>query len=161
MPGMDGLAFCAEVSRRRTTALTPFLFVTARGQAGDKYEGLRAGADDYVTKPFDLPDLLARVNGRLQHRARAATLERPRGRTGALATERRAAGAAAARKDQGASAAADPRRRLRRLPGAGEDRGGLRTKVALLEQRFPVIARCGSTALVGEAPIFFGSSRRS
>src|ERR1700690_3212416 len=75
MPGMDGLEFCAEVRRRRATALTPFLFVTARGQAGDKYEGLRVGADDYVTKPFNLPDLLARVNGRLQHRTRAAALE--------------------------------------------------------------------------------------
>jgi DNA-binding response OmpR family regulator len=63
IPGMNGFAFCAEIRRRRTTASTPFLFVTASGQAGDRDEGLRVGADDYVTKPFDLPDLLARVRG--------------------------------------------------------------------------------------------------
>jgi CheY-like chemotaxis protein len=75
MPGMDGLVFCAAVRARGATALTPFLFVTGKGQPGDKYAGLRAGADDYVTKPFDLADLLARVNGRLEHRRKMAGLE--------------------------------------------------------------------------------------
>ncbi len=75
MPGMDGLAFCAAVRTRSASALTPFLFVTAKGQPADKYAGLRAGADDYVTKPFDLADLLARVNGRLEHRKRIAAVE--------------------------------------------------------------------------------------
>src|SRR5512145_2757079 len=76
MPGMDGLAFCAAVRERPATALTPFLFVTGKGQPEDKFAGLRAGADDYVTKPFELADLLARVNGRLEHRQRVAALER-------------------------------------------------------------------------------------
>src|SRR5512145_3123608 len=76
MPGMDGLAFCAAVRERPATALTPFLFVTGKGQPEDKVAGLRAGADDYVTKPFELADLLARVQGRLEHRRRVAAVER-------------------------------------------------------------------------------------
>src|SRR5262252_5028915 len=155
MPGMDGLAFCAEVRRRQATALTPFLFVTARGQAGDKYEGLRAGADDYVTKPFDLPDLLARVNGRLQHRAMAARLERDV--EGAKLRWRETAepeGLQAARREQERIAA--------ELHTAGYvdyqvpevEPEALRAKVLQLEARFPALAAMRATSLVGGAPAF-------
>src|SRR5262249_32730801 len=148
MPGMDGLAFCAEVRRRQATALTPFLFVAARGQAGDKYEGLRAGADDYVTKPFDLPDLLARVNGRLQSRARAATLERDL--EGAQERWRQSAEPeelSAARKEQ--------RRIAAQIHDAGyvdyqvpeEDSQTIRDKVGQLERRWPAIAELRATSL--------------
>jgi len=155
MPGMDGLAFCAEVRRRRETALTPFLFVTARGQAGDKYEGLRVGADDYVTKPFDLTDLLARVNGRLQHRARAVTLERDlEGAQRRWRESTQPSALKAARREQERIAAEihDAGYVDYRVPD--EDLVALRAKVAELERRFPPLAELRATSLVGEAPAF-------
>src|SRR5688500_11697722 len=48
MPGMDGLELCGHIRANEALALTPFLFVTAKSQPEDKYQGLRAGADDYV-----------------------------------------------------------------------------------------------------------------
>jgi DNA-binding response OmpR family regulator len=51
---------------------TPVIFLTARGSTADKLQGLRLGADDYVTKPFDLQELLARIRAVLR-RARAST----------------------------------------------------------------------------------------
>ena len=64
MPGMDGL----EVSRtvRRNGNKLPILMLTARTQVEDRVEGLDAGADDYLTKPFALEELLARVRALLR-----------------------------------------------------------------------------------------------
>ena len=64
MPGMDGL----EVSRtvRRNGSRLPILMLTARTQVEDRVEGLDAGADDYLTKPFALEELLARVRALLR-----------------------------------------------------------------------------------------------
>ena len=64
MPGVDGL----EVSRtlRRKGSRLPILMLTARTQVEDRVEGLDAGADDYVTKPFALEELLARVRALLR-----------------------------------------------------------------------------------------------
>ena len=64
MPGMDGL----EVSRtvRRNGSRPPILMLTARTQVEDRVEGLDAGADDYLTKPFALEELLARVRALLR-----------------------------------------------------------------------------------------------
>ncbi len=59
LPGMDGLAVCREV-RARSSAV-PVLMLTARAETSDKIVGLDAGADDYLAKPFDLGELLARV----------------------------------------------------------------------------------------------------
>ena len=61
MPVMDGVAFVREVRSLPQGKDVPFLFLTARHAAPDRIEGLRAGADDYITKPFDLEELLARV----------------------------------------------------------------------------------------------------
>jgi DNA-binding NtrC family response regulator len=155
MPGIDGLQFCAEVRRRRATALTPFLFVTARGQAGDKYEGLRVGADDYVTKPFNLPDLLARVNGRLQHRARATALEseleeaRRRWQESGEPEE-----LVAARKDRERLATEIQTSGYVDYQAPDDDPDALRAKVAALERRFPALAELRATSLVGESPAF-------
>ncbi len=155
MPGMDGLAFCAAVRARTATALTPFLFVTGKGQAGDKYAGLRAGADDYVTKPFDLGDLLARVNGRLDHRKRIAALEQR------LAAARHRL--AEADEPQEMSRARDEQSRLaEEVYEAGyvdyepprPDDAALREKVARLEARFPALKDLRRRTLVGEAPCF-------
>jgi two-component system response regulator MprA len=64
MPGVDGL----EVSRtvRRNGSRLPILMLTARTQVEDRVEGLDAGADDYLTKPFALEELLARVRALLR-----------------------------------------------------------------------------------------------
>jgi two-component system response regulator MprA len=64
MPGLDGL----EVSRtvRRNGSRLPILMLTARTQVEDRVEGLDAGADDYLTKPFALEELLARMRALLR-----------------------------------------------------------------------------------------------
>lgn len=59
LPGMDGLAICKKL--REQSIHTPILLLTAKGQLTDKVEGLNAGADDYLTKPFAFEELLARV----------------------------------------------------------------------------------------------------
>ena len=67
MPGVDGL----EVARtiRRSGSRVPILMLTARTQVEDRVEGLDAGADDYVTKPFALEELLARLRALLRRTA--------------------------------------------------------------------------------------------
>ena len=59
LPGMDGFAFCAHV--RQAADRVPILFLTARGGNQDRIRGLDEGGDDYITKPFDLQELLARI----------------------------------------------------------------------------------------------------
>jgi DNA-binding response OmpR family regulator len=59
LPGLDGLEVLARLREREIE--TPVLILSARGQVADKVEGFRLGADDYVTKPFQLPELIARV----------------------------------------------------------------------------------------------------
>ena len=58
MPGMDGLELCRRI---RTTATAPIIFVSARGEVTDRILGLKAGGDDYISKPFDPNELLART----------------------------------------------------------------------------------------------------
>ena len=69
MPRMDGLE-TLERLRARDPEL-PVLFLTARDAVADRVHGLRAGADDYVTKPFDLDEVAARVEGLLRRAGRA------------------------------------------------------------------------------------------
>lgn len=59
LPDMDGLDICTELRRRGITI--PILFLTGRGSLADKVSGLNAGADDYLVKPFELSELLARL----------------------------------------------------------------------------------------------------
>jgi DNA-binding response OmpR family regulator len=59
LPRMDGLSILKELRARKDH--TPVLILTARDASSDRVGGLDAGADDYLTKPFDLPELLARV----------------------------------------------------------------------------------------------------
>ena len=63
LPGMDGLEFCRMVRAERRT---PILIVTSRREEVDKVLGLELGADDYVTKPFGVRELLARVKALLR-----------------------------------------------------------------------------------------------
>jgi DNA-binding response OmpR family regulator len=64
LPKMDGFTFCKEL--RDEGNMTPVLMLTARGEDPDKVQGLDIGADDYVTKPFSLPELLARIRALLR-----------------------------------------------------------------------------------------------
>ncbi len=59
LPGMDGFAFCRQV--RNEGDRVPVLFLTARSAGQDRIRGLDEGGDDYITKPFDLAELLARI----------------------------------------------------------------------------------------------------
>jgi two-component system KDP operon response regulator KdpE len=69
LPDMDGL----EVTRRlREWSPVPIIVVSARGQEGDKIKALDAGADDYVTKPFAVGELLARMRVALRHAAQTS-----------------------------------------------------------------------------------------
>jgi DNA-binding response OmpR family regulator len=64
LPGQDGLSVCRELRRRGVT--TPILMLTALGEIVDKVVGLRTGADDYLTKPFEAVELLARIEALLR-----------------------------------------------------------------------------------------------
>jgi two-component system alkaline phosphatase synthesis response regulator PhoP len=70
LPGLDGLTFCRRL--REIDPDTPILFLSALGQTDDRVRGLKAGGDDYLGKPFDLRELLLRVEALLKRRERAA-----------------------------------------------------------------------------------------
>ena len=72
LPRLDGFDVCTEL--RKSGVATPIIMLTARAQEAEKVLGLEAGADDYVTKPFSLRELRARVRAQL----RRATRESPR-----------------------------------------------------------------------------------
>ncbi len=63
LPKMDGLKVCRRIREVRDI---PIIMLTAKGQLEDKVEGLSAGADDYITKPFSFKELLARINAVLR-----------------------------------------------------------------------------------------------
>jgi DNA-binding response OmpR family regulator len=64
LPGLDGMTAAKEIARRKPGV--PIIMLTARGERETMLEGFGAGADDYVTKPFDLDVLLARIAARLR-----------------------------------------------------------------------------------------------
>ncbi len=72
LPDMDGLSV---IRRMREWAKMPIIVLTARGQEGDKVSALDAGADDYVTKPFGVQELLARLRVALRHSSTGNTPE--------------------------------------------------------------------------------------
>ena len=67
LPGMDGFALCRELRQRGQTF--PVLMLTARAEVVDKVVGFKLGADDYLTKPFEMLELLARLEALLRRRA--------------------------------------------------------------------------------------------
>jgi two-component system, OmpR family, KDP operon response regulator KdpE len=69
MPGMDGYTVCRQI---REFSTVPIIMLTALAQDADKVKGLNIGADDYVTKPFSIEELLARIRATLR---RAAVVE--------------------------------------------------------------------------------------
>lgn len=66
LPDVDGLTICRELRRNEATRRVPILMLTARAEERDKLLGFDLGADDYVTKPFSMKELLARVAAHLR-----------------------------------------------------------------------------------------------
>ncbi len=75
MPVMDGWAVCRAI---RAESQTPVIMLTAKGETDDKVSGLRAGADDYITKPFEMKEVLARIEAVLRRTAGTATEKKAR-----------------------------------------------------------------------------------
>lgn len=75
MPGMDGFETCRQLKESPKTQSIPVIFLTAKADVEEVTQGLQAGAVDYVTKPFNSTELLARVNTQLQLRFSNAALE--------------------------------------------------------------------------------------
>ena len=63
MPVMDGWSVCKAI---RAESATPIIMLTAKGELNDKVQGLKAGADDYITKPFEMREVLARIEAVLR-----------------------------------------------------------------------------------------------
>ncbi len=66
LPRVDGFTICQRLRRDERTTDIPILMLTALGQTQDKVQGLNAGADDYLTKPFEVEEMLARVRALLR-----------------------------------------------------------------------------------------------
>src|SRR6185295_10061404 len=71
LPGRSGFDVCRDLRQRGIR--TPIIMLTARGQTSDKVVGLKIGADDYVTKPFEMMELLARVEAQLRRASGGVT----------------------------------------------------------------------------------------
>ena len=69
LPGMSGVALARHLRQEERTRQIPIILLTARGAEADKIAGLESGADDYVTKPFSVRELLARIKALLRRRA--------------------------------------------------------------------------------------------
>ncbi|MBQ6889428.1 MAG: response regulator transcription factor [Oscillospiraceae bacterium] len=75
MPVMDGWAVCRAI---RAEAATPIIMLTAKGETDDKVTGLRTGADDYITKPFEMKEVLARMEAVLRRSTGASAEKKAR-----------------------------------------------------------------------------------
>lgn len=75
LPGLDGLEVCRELRAGEETATVPILMLTARVSEQDRIRGLDIGADDYVTKPFSVKELVARVRALLRRTTRGPAEE--------------------------------------------------------------------------------------
>ena len=102
LPGVSGLEICRRIRARAATRTLPVIMLTARGEESERVRGLSIGADDYVVKPFSVPELMARVHALLRRQLDA--LSHPANLTLHTSAERRA------RQDEGLS---------ERIPGWG------------------------------------------
>jgi two-component system phosphate regulon response regulator PhoB len=66
LPGLSGIELCRRLRQRNDTQRLPIIMLTARGEETERVRGLATGADDYVVKPFSVPELLARVRALLR-----------------------------------------------------------------------------------------------
>jgi DNA-binding response OmpR family regulator len=73
LPGLDGLEVCRQLRKLSATPTIPIIMLTARIDESDKISGLELGADDYVTKPFSVKELIARVRSVLRRSQQTAS----------------------------------------------------------------------------------------
>jgi two-component system phosphate regulon response regulator PhoB len=66
LPGVSGIEICRRLRARENTRTLPVIIVTARSEDAERIRGFSVGADDYVVKPFSVPELMARVHARLR-----------------------------------------------------------------------------------------------
>ena len=66
LPGLSGIELCRRLRARAPTARLPVIMLTARGEEGERVRGLATGADDYIVKPFSVPELIARIGALLR-----------------------------------------------------------------------------------------------
>jgi two-component system phosphate regulon response regulator PhoB len=66
LPGMSGIELCRRLRTRTETERLPIIMLTARGEESERVRGLATGADDYIVKPFSVPELLARIRALLR-----------------------------------------------------------------------------------------------
>lgn len=66
LPGLSGIELCRRLRGREETERLPVIMLTARGEEAERIRGLSTGADDYVVKPFSVPELMARVRAMLR-----------------------------------------------------------------------------------------------
>src|SRR5688500_19273241 len=71
LPGLSGLEVCRALRADKATAAIPIIMVTARADEADRIVGLEIGADDYVSKPFSPPELVARIRALMRRAKRA------------------------------------------------------------------------------------------
>ncbi len=76
LPDMDGLEVCRRLRTNPTTQSIPILLLTAKDEVGSRVEGLNTGADDYLTKPFNFEELVARIRAILRRLNQSATAEK-------------------------------------------------------------------------------------
>ncbi|MEL7303002.1 MAG: phosphate regulon transcriptional regulator PhoB [Pseudomonadota bacterium] len=69
LPKVSGIELCRRLRAKQSTRAIPIIMLTARGEESDRVRGLGTGADDYVVKPFSLPELMARVHAILRRSA--------------------------------------------------------------------------------------------
>ena len=77
LPGLDGVSVCRAVRSAGQNVNTPILMITARDGESDKVLGLESGADDYLTKPFGVRELMARIGALLRRHQRQTTEDAP------------------------------------------------------------------------------------
>ncbi len=75
MPVMDGWSVCKAI---RSESQVPIIMLTAKGETDDKVTGLKSGADDYITKPFEMKEVLARLEAVLRRSSAVAAEKKPR-----------------------------------------------------------------------------------
>ena len=77
LPQVSGIELCRRLRSKPETRAIPILMLTARGEESDRIRGLSTGADDYVVKPFSLPELMARVKAVLRRSSQSQLLSFP------------------------------------------------------------------------------------
>ncbi len=128
LPGMDGIEVCRQLRAEPATTAVPIIMLTARVEESDKVQGLEIGADDYVTKPFSVKEVIARIRAVLR-RSKNQERDEEALTAGVLSLD-----LAARRVDVDGRDVSLTRREFDFLADLMRHRGRVRTRERLLEQ---------------------------